>query len=55
MRPVWLAHLLFLLIPAFGGRLVAAPMESVDEAVCRLIEAGARAQRLAVGLFARLI
>ena len=55
MRPVWLALFLLLLAPALCGRLVAAPMESVDEAVCRLIDASARAQRLPVELFARLI
>ena len=47
--------LLLLFVPAFGDRLVAAPMESVDEAVCRLIDAAAKAQRLPVELFARLI
>jgi len=55
MRLIWLALLLLLFVPAFGGRLVAAQSESVDEAVCRLIDASARAQRLPVELFARLI
>jgi len=55
MRPVWLAFLPLLLLPVFSGPLLAAPVESVDEAVCRLIDASARERRLPVELFARLI
>ncbi len=55
MRPVWLALFLLVLLPAFSGRLLAAPAESVDEAVCRLIDASAKEKRLPVELFARLI
>ena len=55
MRPVWLAFLPLLLLPAFSGRLLAAPVESMDEAVCRLIDASAKERRLPVELFARLI
>ena len=55
MRPLWLAFLVILLIPAFSARLLAAPSESLDEAVCRLIDAAARDKRLPVELFARLI
>ena len=54
MRPAWLA-LFLLLLPAVSGRLIAAPIESVDEAVCRLIDASAKERRLPVELFARLI
>ena len=55
MRPVWLAFLVLLLLPAFSGRSLAAPGESLDEAVCRLIDAAATDKRLPVALFARLI
>jgi hypothetical protein len=53
MRVALLVLLLFLLAPC--GRVFAAPMESVDEAICRLIDASARARSLPVELFARLI
>ena len=55
MRPVWLAFLVLLLLPAFSDRPLAAPGESLDEAVCRLIDAAAKDKRLPVELFARLI
>ena len=55
MRPVWLAFLIILLLPDFSDRLLAAPGESLDEAVCRLIDAAAKDKRLPVELFARLI
>jgi hypothetical protein len=55
MRPIWLPLLLLLVLPAFSGRLHAAPSESLDEAICRLIDASAREKRLPVELFARLI
>ncbi len=52
MRMAWLALFVFLSLPALS---VAAPMESVDGAVCRLIDASAKERRLPVELFARLI
>ena len=55
MRPA--SHVLFLLLllSVLGGRLHAAPAESLDEAICRLIDASAKERRLPVELFARLI
>ena len=55
MRQLWPAFLVLLLLPAFSDRLLAAPGESLDEAVCRLIDAAAKDKRLPVELFARLI
>jgi hypothetical protein len=55
MRQAGLAFFLLFSLCAFSGRLHAAPGESVDEAVCRLIDAAARERRLPVELFARLI
>ena len=47
--------LLLLLLAAFCAPAAAAPTESLDEAVCRLIDASAKDKRLPVELFARLI
>ena len=55
MRPVRLAFLILLLLAACSPRLLAAPSESLDEALCRLIDAAAKDKRLPVELFARLI
>ncbi len=54
MRLVW-PCLYLLLLPVLGLPVLAAPTESLDEAVCRLIEASAKERRLPVELFARLI
>ncbi len=55
MRPASLVFFLILLVCAFSHRGFAAPMESVDEALCRLIDASAKERRLPIELFARLI